>query len=86
MVARVDMQHERSEHVLQGCHFVGRSTKAWRRRPLPSPNLLKRFEVRPMARYYVPGDTVKLEAGTPAETARAEVISGLERRQNHRKR
>eukprot|EP00913_Durusdinium_trenchii_P010688 g10028.t1 len=36
-----------------------------KRRPLASPNLFKRFEVRPSAAYFMPGDTVKLQVWNP---------------------
>ncbi|CAK8986322.1 unnamed protein product [Durusdinium trenchii] len=66
VVAQVEMRDEMDQdHTVSSCTFLGRAAEDWRRRPLASPNLFKRFEVRPSAAYFMPGDTVKLQVWNP---------------------
>eukprot|EP00434_Breviolum_minutum_P002218 symbB.v1.2.001952.t1/scaffold55.1/size374282/34 len=54
MVAKVKLQDGALEdHTVSSCTFLGRTAKEWR------------FEARPTAAYYVPGDVMKLQVWNP---------------------
>ena len=65
LVAQIDVRGKAGMQLIYGCTFVGQTKKDWSRRPVASPNIFERFEVKPSKPAYEIGETIHLEVWNP---------------------
>ncbi|CAE7212115.1 Snapc3, partial [Symbiodinium sp. CCMP2592] len=65
LVAKIDVRGEAGMELIYGCTFIGQTSRDWRRRPVGSPNVFDRFEVKTEKPSYEIGETIQLEVWNP---------------------